>query len=712
MYTDAQGPAGPGSAEPSKPTHDPSPRRPSPGRAGVRRHRRSKKVLLGAAAASVSGILATATAADAPTGLAPLPSQLAVGDGKALKEARSPARAEWIRSHYVKHEYRIPMRDGVFLFTSVYMPMDASPKNKYPILLNRTPYSVAPYGTSRYKDRIGPFEDYEREGFIFVFQDVRGRHLSEGEFINMRPHIDSKRSPRDIDESSDTHDTIEWLLRHVSGHNGRVGMWGISYPGFYASAGAIDSHPALKAISPQAPIADWFRGDDMHRHGAFNLEMAFDFFSVFGLKRSRPTDDEKWEPFDFGTVDRYRYFLELGPLSQALSRFSGPVPFWEDIVAHPNYDSFWQTRNIVPHLRGVRAASLVVGGWYDMEDLYGPLSTYAQLRAQNPGTPSTLLIGPWIHGGWSRTDGAGLGDSDFGFKTSETYRSVELAFFKQHLKGGPDASLPAAYVFETGANRWRSFDAWPPRGTTSRSLYMSAAAGLAYSPPSAAAPPPSSTPDPGYDEYVSDPSHPVPCSADGFSGCGRRSVAADQRFAAARPDVLTYRTPVLDRDLTLAGPVEAELWMSTSGSDADYVVKLIDENPARLPGQGKDPLPHGEPDRGGQQTLVRVEPFRARFRNGYSQPKPMQPGQPTRIRFVLNDVFHTFQRRHRLVVQVQSSLFPFIDRNPQRFVPNLFHAQASDYTVAAHRLHRTSSQPSRITVRMLPAVDEPAEPPR
>ncbi len=668
--------------------------------------RRKPQALLVAAAVSLGGLTVTRSAAEPPGGLAPLPSQVAVAEGRAVKEARSAARGEWIRSRYTKQEFRIPMRDGVALFTSVYTPIDASPKNKYPILLVRTPYSVAPYGASRYKDRLGPFEEYEREGFIFVFQDVRGRHMSEGEFVNMRPQLDAKRQPRDIDESSDTHDTIDWLLRHLAGHNGRVGMWGISYPGFYAMAGAIDSHPALKAVSPQAPIADWFRGDDMHRHGAFNLEMAFEFFSVFGLKRPGPTDDEKWEPFDFGTADRYRYFLELGPLAQALSRFTGPVPFWQDIVAHPNYDSFWQSRSLLPHLRGVRAATLLVGGWYDMEDLYGPLSIYGRLKATSPGTPTTLLIGPWIHGGWSRTDGAGLGDSDFGFKTSETYRGLELAFFKHHLKGGADPSLPAAYVFETGANRWRGFDAWPPRETVDGSLYLQPGGGLAALPPAAAA----TAADSGYDEYISDPAHPVPCSADGFSGCSRRTVAMDQRFATVRPDVLTYRTPPLDRDLTLAGPIEAELWVSTNGSDADYVVKLIDENPPRLPGQGKDGPPAGEPDRGGQQTLVRVEPFRARFRDSYSEPKPLQPGQPTRIRFVLNDVFHSFQRRHRVVVQVQSSLFPFIDRNPQRFVPNLFLAGPADYVVAAHRVHRSPALPSRIRFRVLPAVDEPAAP--
>ncbi|HNN94099.1 MAG TPA: CocE/NonD family hydrolase, partial [Pseudomonadota bacterium] len=650
------------------------------------------------------GVLATGLATDralgsdaganpaAGSGLSPLPSQQAVADGKQPKGARSPARAAFIRSHYRKHELRIPMRDGVTLFTSVYTPLDASPSRRYPILLVRTPYSVAPYGADRYKDRLGPFEEYEGEGFIFVFQDVRGCHMSEGEFVNMRPHHPGKAGPRDIDESSDTHDTIEWLVKRLPHHNGRVGMWGISYPGFYASAGSIDSHPALKAVSPQAPIADWFRGDDVHRHGAFNLEQSFEFFPIFGRTRQTPTDDEKWEPFDFGTPDRYQYFLSVGPISAALKRFAGPVPFWNDIVAHPNYDAFWQSRNLLPHLRGVRAAMLVVGGWYDMEDLYGALATYAALRAQNPGIAATLVMGPWIHGGWSGTDGAALGDSDFGFATSETFRSVELGFFKHHLKAGPAPDLSGALVFETGANRWGRFPAWPPPAAQEKTLYFGPARSLSFTPPAPSSAPPAATApvDPGYDEYESDPTHPVPCSADAASGCPRRSVATDQRFASARPDVLTYRSEPLTRDLTLAGPVEATLWVSTNGSDADYIVKIIDENPPQVP---------DAPERGGQQTLIRVEPFRARFRDSYSQPKPLLPGQPTRIRFALNDVFHTFQRKHRLVVHVQSSLFPFIDRNPQRYLENLFHVGPADYLITRHRLHRTPTLASQISVR-------------
>jgi putative CocE/NonD family hydrolase len=625
---------------------------------------------------------------------AQLPSQIAVVDGKAARGASSDERRNYVRGHYTKYEYRVPMRDGVKLFTAVYVPNDASATKRYPFLMLRTPYSIAPYGVSRYPGALGPFESYEREGFIFVFQDVRGTYLSEGDFVNMRPQKTGKRGPRDTDESTDCYDTIDWLLSRVAHHNGRAGLWGISYPGFYAAAGAIDSHPALKAVSPQAPIADWFLGDDMHRHGAFALEMAFDFFAKFGLPRPKPTDDEDWEPFDHGTPDTYRYFLNLGALGAAPARFSTRIPFWDDIVAHPNYDEFWQARNLLPHLRNVRAAMLVVGGWYDSEDLYGPLRISAELAQKNPGSKSSLIIGPWIHGGWSRTNGDGIADSDFGMKTSELYGEKELQFFLHHLKNGKSPELPAAYVFETGANRWRSFDAWPPRTARPQTLYFHPESRLAFTPPAAPAG------EPGYDEYISDPHKPVPCSADGIRGCIRRFAGEDQRFAASRPDVLSYVTPPFENDLTIAGPIEAELWISTTGSDADFVVKLIDVNPDRMPGPKRKP-DEKSVDRGGQQTLIRGEPMRARFRDSYANPQPLVPNQVTRVRFTLNDVFHTFARKHRLMVQVQSSWFPFIDRNPQTFVPSIFAAKNSDFVKATHRVHRAPGQTSSLVLRVL-----------
>ncbi|HEX8441466.1 CocE/NonD family hydrolase [Archangium sp.] len=610
----------------------------------------------------------------------------------------STERAEYIRSHYTKFEYRIPMRDGTRLFTSVYVPNDASPGKRYPVLLTRTPYTVAPYGSDRYARRLGPTAEYEKQGYIFAFQDVRGQHMSEGEFVNVRPQLTKKGGPKDIDESTDTYDTIEWLVKNAPNNNGRVGQWGISYPGYYASAGAINSHPALKAVSPQAPIADWF-WDDMHRHGAFNLVLAFNFFSGFGRPRPQPTDSEDWKRFEHGTPDGYQFFLDMGPLSNADARhFKGDIAFWNDIVAHPNYDAFWQSRNLLPHLKNIKAAVMVVGGWYDTEDLYGPLRTYATIEKQNPGISNTLVMGPWPHGGWTRTDGSALGDVEFGFQTSNLYQELELAFFKHHLKGGEKPDLPEALVFETGANRWRRFDAWPPKQVRETRLFFQPRGGLSYLPPQSA--------EESFDEYVSDPNKPVPFTAEITTGWSKDYMTEDQRFASRRPDVLVYQTEPLEKDLTLAGPLEAELWVSTTGTDADWVVKLVDVNPGRMPGFSRQDAAEGNKNRGSQQTLVRGEPFRGRFRDSYSEPKPFKPGEVTKVRFVINDVFHTFKRGHRVMLQVQSSWFPFIDRNPQTFVPNIFEAKEEDFVRAFHRVYRSAAHPSSLKVGVLPASDE------
>lgn len=609
------------------------------------------------------------------------------------KKEQEVQRADYIRKNYTKYEYRIPARDGTLLFTSVYVPADASASKRYPILLVRTPYSVAPYGTANYKRGLGSAAEFEKEGYIFAFQDVRGTHMSEGEFVNMRPHLANKSAKNQFDESSDTWDSIDWMVKNLPGNNGKVGQWGISYPGFYTSAGAIDSHPALKAISPQAPIADWFRGDDMHRNGAFNLQMAFGFFSGFGKPRLQPTDVTKEKPFEYGTPDAYQFFLDLGALSNANpTYFKNAIPYWNEIAQHPNYDSYWQSRNLLPHLKNIKAAVLTVGGWYDTEDLYGPLQTYQSIEKQNPGISNTLVIGPWVHGGWSRGDGDKVGDANFGYKTSLSYQPIEFAFFKHHLKGADKPNLPEAWMFETGANRWRNFDAWPPKETQQKSLYFKADGALSFVASTQA--------EDVFDEYISDPARPVPYTTEISNRWSNQYVAADQRFASRRPDVLTYQTGILDKDLTLAGPLTASLFVSTSGSDADFVVKLIDVNPANID------TPAGELNRGGQQTLVRGEPFRGRFRDGFDLPKAFTPDEPTKVQFSINDVFHTFQRGHRVMVQIQSSWFPYIDRNPQRFVANIFEAKDSDFIKANHRLFRSSAKASAIHVSVLPALDE------
>ncbi|NIO28656.1 MAG: CocE/NonD family hydrolase [Candidatus Latescibacteria bacterium] len=606
----------------------------------------------------------------------------------AAEEEVELPRDEYIRANYTKYEYRIPMRDGVKLFTVVYEPNDRSAK--YPILLFRTPYSVRPYGADRYKTQLGPSEEYEKDGFIFVFQDVRGKYMSEGEFVNMRPHIDKKKDRSQIDESTDTYDTIEWLLDHLDNHNGKVGQWGISYPGFFTSAGMIDSHPALKAASPQAPIADWF-WDDMHHHGAFVLSLSFQFFYVFGQERPEPTT-ERPDRFEFGTPDGYQFFLDVGPLKNANEKYlKDKINFWNEITQHPNYDEFWQSRNILPNLKNIKAAVMIVGGWYDTEDLYGPLKTYRAVEKNNKGIFNVLVMGPWFHGGWAWSEGEKLGDVEFGFKTSEYYRDkVELAFFKHFLKGGDDPGLPEALMFETGANRWRRFNAWPPEERTVKRLYLQTDGRLTFEMPTAEQ---SSS-----DAYVSDPAKPVPFTKEITLGWSRKYMTEDQRFAGRRPDVLVYRTDVLKEDLTLAGPIQANLWVSTTGSASDFVVKVIDVYPDEIPGYDKE---SGELNRGGQQTLVRAEVFRGRFRESYEEPKPFTPNEVVKVSFELQDVLHTFKRGHCVMVQIQSSWFPFIDRNPQKFVPNIFEAEEDDFIKVTNSIHRSRQYPSHLEIGIL-----------
>jgi putative CocE/NonD family hydrolase len=597
----------------------------------------------------------------------------------------------WVRAHYTKSEYRIPMRDGVHLFTSVYIPKDAS--RPYPILMRRTPYSCAPYGENTYPDAIGPSREIMEAGYIIVYQDVRGCYLSEGEFDNMTPHIPVKQGTAEIDESSDTYDTIEWLLANLPNHNGRVGLWGISYPGFYAAASMIDAHPALKASSPQAPIADWWY-DDFHHHGAFFLPHAFGFLHTFGQARPEPTTRRNGPLFDFPTPDGYRFYLDMGPLSNANDRyFKHRIAFWDSIVAHPDYDAYWQARNLLPHLNNVAPAVMTVGGWFDAEDLYGALNIYRSIEAKNPGIFNVLVMGPWSHGGWSRGSGEVLGDVPFGSATSEFYRAqIEFPFFQHYLKDEGDGNLPEAYVFETGADRWRTFDAWPPAGTALRALYVQEGGRLDWSAPTTALE--------QYDEYVSDPDKPVPHTPQIHLGMNQPYMTDDQRFAARRPDVLTYQTGVLDADVTLAGPVIAELWVSTSGTDSDWVVKLIDVFPGDAPDhEGLRPYEH----MGDFQMMVRSEVIRGRFRNSDEHPEPFVPDQPTLVRLPLQDVLHTFQRGHRIMVQVQSTWFPLVDRNPQKYVDNIYLAKEEDFIKATQRIYRSRRHPTRLQVGVLPA---------
>ena len=593
-----------------------------------------------------------------------------------------------VKANYTKLEQLIPMRDGVKLFTAIYAPKDRS--QSYPIMLTRTPYTVFPYGADQFKPSLGPSLFMQDEKYIFVYQDVRGKFMSEGEWVEVRPHKPVKSGPKDIDESTDTYDTIEWLVKNVPNNNGRVGMWGISYPGFYASMGAIDAHPALKAASPQAPIADWFIGDDFHHNGALFLPHAFNFFATLGKRRPKPTTE--FPPrFSHGTPDGYRFFLDLGPLANANRKYlKGEVGFWNDLMEHPNYDSYWQARDVRPHLRNIKPAIMTVGGWFDAEDLFGALETYKTIERTNPGARNTLVMGPWFHGGWARSDGDFLGDINFGSKTSLAYQeTVELPFFNCLLKDKcSTGQIPEAMVFETGSNTWRRYESWPPKNVEPRSLYLNANGKLSLTEDKSVA---------GFDEYVSDPAHPVPFINGVDPGMTREYMVEDQRFASRRADVLVYQTDTLDRDVTLAGPIKATLFVSTTGTDSDFIVKLIDV----FPNSTADPDPNPKGVRmGGYQMLVRGEPMRARFRNSYSTPEAMAPGKVTKIEFTLPDVNHSFLSGHRIMIQIQSSWFPLVDRNPQKFV-EINRATESDFQKATQRVYRSGMNRSHITINVL-----------
>ena len=581
-----------------------------------------------------------------------------------------------VKANYAKSEHMIPMRDGVKLFTAVYSPRDAS--QKYPILLSRTPYSCSPYGPNAYKAPIGPSTLFAKEGYIIVYQDVRGAHMSEGTYVNMRPH-NARKGPKDIDESSDTYDTIDWLVKNIPNNNGRVGMWGISYPGFYTAVGAIDAHPALKAASPQAPIADWFIGDDFHHNGTFFLPHAFNFFSSFGRPRPKPTAFANDSRFQHGTPDGYKFFLEMGPLANGDKKYlQGNIAYWKEMMEHPNYDAYWQARNTRPHLKNIKPAVMTVGGWFDAEDLFGALNTYKAVEQQSPGAYNILVMGPWFHGGWSRSDGDALGDVRFGSKTGEFYReNIELPFFNYYLKDKGALKLPEAYVFETGSNRWKTYEQWPPAGARTQSLYLGANGRLSFTAPAATK---------SFDEYVSDPARPVPFVNNIAIGMTREYMVDDQRFAARRPDVLVYQTDPLTEDITVAGPLTASLFVSTSGTDSDFIVKLIDVYPDNAP--DNIPNPSGM-KMGGYQMLVRGEPMRGRFRKSFEKPQAMTPNKVEKIEYSMPDVNHTFMKGHRLMVQIQSSWFPLVDRNPQKFV-NIYTAKESDFRRATQRVYRSS----------------------
>jgi putative CocE/NonD family hydrolase len=592
------------------------------------------------------------------------------------------------KAHYDKTEFMLAMRDGVKLYTQVYTPKDKT--QNYPIILFRTPYSVRYYEPEHFR-RVFFNELYTREGFIFVYQDVRGKFRSEGDFIVMKPHKTIKRGAEDVDESSDTYDTIEWLLKNIPNHNGRVGQMGISYPGWQTVMGMIDAHPALKASSPQASPSDMWIGDDFHHNGAFRLMYTFGWLSNNARTRLGQTEQSATR-FSYGTPDGYRFFLELGPVSNVDKLyFHNQVPTWNEYMEHGDYDEYWKEQDVLQYLNKIEHPILNVAGWFDAEDFYGPMSIYYTIEAKNPDNKSILVVGPWLHGGWSRMDGGALGNIQFESKTGEYFREkVEFPFFLYHLKEKGELDLPEALVFVTGSNEWRSYDFWPPKTAQEKNLYFFSNGKLSFSPP------PQNTED-AFDSYLSDPEKPVPFSAETRTSQGHLWMVEDQRFAASRPDVLVYESDVLEEDITIAGPIIADLFVSTTGTDADWIVKLIDVYPGNAP--DNSPNPCGV-RMGHFQMLVGADVFRGKYRNSFIKPEPFIPDKVAEIKYDLRDKCHTFKKGHRIMVQVQSTWFPVIDRNPQKFV-DIYHAKESDFHKALHKVYRSSKYSSHLKLRII-----------
>lgn len=595
---------------------------------------------------------------------------------------------DYIKEHYTKIEVNIPMRDGVKLFTAIYTPKDIS--QNYPMLLNRTPYTVAPYGKDKYKSSLGNFKQMAKEGYIFVYQDVRGKWMSEGIYENVRP-TKSKTDKKGIDESTDTYDTIDWLVKNVKNNNKKVGMYGISYPGFYATAALVGSHPALKAVSPQAPVTDWFIGDDFRHGGALLLFDAFRFMYTFDAARPQPIDNTNGpKGFYLEGKDYYKFFLQnknIGDLKK--NYLSHTVKFWDDLQTHQTLDTFWNSRDITKHLSQVKPAVMIVGGTFDAEDVYGTFETYRQIEKQNKNNNNILVIGPWFHGGWVRSDGSSFGDIRFGEKTSLYYQeNFELPFFDFYLKDKGSFNPAEANVYITGANKWSFFDQWPPKESTEKKFYFTGNNKLTTTAPSQKE---------AFVDYESDPNNPVPFQEGVITERTREYMIADQRFVASRPDVLVFETEPLQEDLTLTGPITANLHISMTGTDADFVVKVIDVYPDSSSDTAAVNTKVVMP---GYQMLVRGEVLRGKFRNSFSTPEPFVPNEITPVSVVLPDVAHTFKKGHRLMVQLQHSWFPLVEQNPNQFM-DVFQTKSTDFIKNKHRLYFDKDHPSDIVIQAL-----------
>jgi len=602
----------------------------------------------------------------------------------------------FVKKSYSKKEVYITMRDGIKLFTAIYTPNDTA---TYPILIERTPYSCSPYGENNFPGRLGPNGDLMKGKYIFVYQDVRGRYKSQGDFKEMTPAIDNKKplpagpdsyweaGNAEVDESSDAYDTIDWLLKNTK-NNGRVGIYGISYPGFYASASLPDAHPAIKAVSPQAPVTDEFIGDDCNHNGAFFLLDNFDFYNYFDGERNATGDDYK-PVFESESKDLYKFFLNMRTLKNA----NGPKYFngtgiWGQTLQHDTYDSFWQARNIRPHLKNIKPAVLVVGGWFDAEDMFGALRTYEAIEKQTPDNNNRIIMGPWTHGGWAAPSWTKFGSYNFGTNLNEYYKEVETKFFNYYLKNEGTFDLPEATVFETGTNRWKQYANWPPTNATNTTFYFRSHSTLSNNKP---------TEQNAFIQYVSDPNKPIPYTNGTHSQRNNEYLVEDQRFAEKRPDVVSFKSDVLTEDVVITGRLKANLFVSTSGTDADFIVKLIDV----LPDNEPDPDPNPRNFKmAGFERMVRAEVFRGKFRKSYENPEPFIPGKIERVSFDMNEVAHCFKKGHRIMVQVQSSWFPIVDRNPQKFM-KIPEAGENDFKAAVVRIYFDGAHSSNIVLPII-----------
>ena len=601
-----------------------------------------------------------------------------------LSAASFSQSQEALKKLYNKQEVYITMRDDVRLFTSIYTPKNRSVA--HPILMIRTPYNIEPGGPGRFNFFVQAYSRYTDEEYIMVFQDVRGRYMSEGEYEDIRPVIPEKKNKKDTDETTDTWDTVDWLVKNVENNNGKVGIFGISYPGFYSTMGIINAHPAVKAVSPQAPVTAWFIGDDFHHNGAFFLLDCFYFYYSFGQPRHELTRIGN-PRFQWPVPDNYEFFMSLGAVKNIAPKYFGDsIKFWNDAFAHPDNDEFWKTRDPRQYLKNVTPAVMTVGGLFDAEDLYGALHTYEAIETQNPKSiDNYLVMGPWSHSQWAAGEANNLGNIYWGLDANKKYIDLEEKFFNHYLKNSTGLKMPEATIFVTGSNEWRAFDSWPPVGIVQENLYLHADGVVSFDAPSLTT---------SFDEYVSDPAHPVPYTEDVHTNRTAEYMTDDQRFASRRPDVMVYKTDVLSEDITLTGPISADLFVSTTGTDADYIVKIIDVFPPDLKTGDKENI---KVPLGGYQMLVRAEVFRGKYRNSFDKPEPFEPGVITEIKYEIPDIAHTFKKGHRLMIQVQNSWFPLVDRNPQKFV-NIYECSDSDFQKATQRIYYDEDHPSHLKV--------------